>query len=471
MLTSGRGQLFGLHHGLDDLRVGRLDPALLAVAEFDVQPVGSLLEDFELDASVDGFIELRREALRVALADDHLIAHEHATGVSGIDPDVPQGGGTEHERDRRCAPGKIVPARIVTHGTDDQWNEYYGRCPKNGIWIRFEDLVCNQKAFNSGGNGVEIFAMKRMDAIMYYRNYCAAPKKSWNVRDDLLSRFDYPSLSASFETLNNVYKRIYGKNITYLEHKKYARYLACGAKLKTIEDIWSQYAQPKEIVNVFMCARDNEATIQESFKHFAILETMYDLRWRYYIYENDSNDETSLMIQQFMDDKQGSWVSETQNAEKFGHSRKFRRVKAMADYRNRCKALCQDWDNSEFSVLMDTDIHFNPLLFKYLKSFMTNGVVMTAPYAHSAKNNSYYDTYALETIDKRSDYPHHVNEPFEVRSAFGGFVLIRTSVLRRCDWKAIDRYHSEHNAFCESVRKYGKIMLSHPTVERTTWVD
>jgi hypothetical protein len=289
--------------------------------------------------------------------------------------------------------------------------------------------------------------------------------------------FGYPLLEESYlkqfhYKLNNIHKRIFNKNINFEKTEKYLKYLKSGTSIDVIEKIWYRYAPSFQWVNVFMCSRDNEDTIHDTFHHFTLMETMYPWRWRYFIYENDSLDLTPMLIQNFMEDKNGKFISTTHKTPLFGHVQSFERVKNMSMYRNNCKELCTSWEDSPYSLLIDTNISFPITLFEYLLCEMKKieNCVMIAPFA-STKNGKYYDTYALQTITNEKKYPKNVSAPFEVKSAFGGFVIIKTEILRKCKWKPINENYSEHNGLCEQVRHYGKIFVCHPSDQRTIWTE
>ena len=94
---------------------------------------------------------------------------------------------------------------------------------------------------------------------------------------------------------------------------------------------------------------------------------------------------------------------------------------------------------------------------------------MVTPYGVVAGTDEYYDTYALETINnKRTQQKTKKDKITEVKSAFAGFVIIRTNVLEKCHWDIINENCSEHNYFCEMVREYGKIVIAHECVVEWT---
>ena len=83
---------------------------------------------------------------------------------------------------------------------------------------------------------------------------------------------------------------------------------------------------------------------------------------------------------------------------------------------------------------------------------------MVTPFAFAGDTLSYYDTYALDSPKQICVLMPEIQE---VYSAFGGFVVVRSSVLNKCNWDVTpDKLCSEHNHFCNMVRKYGKVVIA-----------
>ena len=86
-------------------------------------------------------------------------------------------------------------------------------------------------------------------------------------------------------------------------------------------------------------------------------------------------------------------------------------------------------------------------------------IAMVTPYGVVKGSSLYYDTYAFESMGKtkKIDLKYDL---FNVKSAFAGFVVIRSEVMEKCHWDVIDENHSEHNYFCEMVRSHGKVVVA-----------
>jgi hypothetical protein len=219
-----------------------------------------------------------------------------------------------------------------------------------------------------------------------------------------------------------------------------------------------------EIINVFMCCRDNQDTITETFNGLAACEACFpDKEFRYYILENDSVDQTPDFILQFYKTSLGNFQCATFGNTNWPSSPGVGRMRDMAMYRNMMKDLCTDWTNSQYSFIIDSEIQFEDNIIKQQIEYMDSNldVAMVTPYGTVGSSAVYYDKFAyrdmdnLQSIDNVSD---------RVRSAFGGFVCIRTPVLERCHWSCIDGDTSEHVPFCDMVRRHGDVAVDREVI-------
>jgi hypothetical protein len=83
------------------------------------------------------------------------------------------------------------------------------------------------------------------------------------------------------------------------------------------------------------------------------------------------------------------------------------------------------------------------------------------------KKPIYYDTFALDiestkkgSMKTKLVYELNKTDTVDVKSAFGGFIMIRTPTLQKCSWNKSDVLCSEHNFFCRQVREYGRIVCT-----------
>jgi hypothetical protein len=218
-----------------------------------------------------------------------------------------------------------------------------------------------------------------------------------------------------------------------------------------------------------MCVRNNEYSLQTTLNNLLAIQEKYNVVFHYYIYENDSTDATPYLILDFYrkNNLKGAFKIEQISKKEWSDVKDINRTADMSAYRNSMKALCTDWSNSDFSLILDTDVEFSTKNFYDMVKLLqgNSDIAMVTPYAYAGNTLTYYDTYALE-----SDINICVLMPEiqQVNSAFGGFVLLRTHVLEKCNWGVIpDKLCSEHNYFCAMVQNYGKVVIARDT--RVHW--
>ena len=228
----------------------------------------------------------------------------------------------------------------------------------------------------------------------------------------------------------------------------------------------------KQVVNIFMCVRNNAKELTDTLRVLRIIErdNLAEYEFRYYIMENDSTDDTPYQILDFYKYAKGQYKLAKYGKRQHGTTRKIDRVKDMAFYRNEMKNLCVDWKNSKYSFIVDTGVKFTNKIFKQLiADIEKTGGAMVASFGGivNGQEDRYYDTYALETKDGTLGFPLYIqsmpDDFMEVNSCFGGFVIVKTEVLKECKWDAIDANRSEHNFFCREVQRHGKIHISKKT--------
>lgn len=229
------------------------------------------------------------------------------------------------------------------------------------------------------------------------------------------------------------------------------------SKLKNITE-----KQNQNVVNVFMCVRNNSNSLHKTFGSLLdLIRKFRNFEFVFYIYENDSDDDTTLQVLNFfkLNDLKGSFRSDRKFAKQWQSIQSMQRSNDMAKYRNAMKNLCDDFSDSEFSVIIDTDIEFSASTFQQMMHVMSNNphIAMVTPYAYVDDTFQYYDTYAL---DAELQVCPLMPEKINVNSAFGGFVMVRSAALAFSNWSTIpDKLCSEHNFFCKMVSRFGSIAL------------
>ena len=111
-------------------------------------------------------------------------------------------------------------------------------------------------------------------------------------------------------------------------------------------------------IAVYSLWRDSEPHIQRTLKQLEDLESLPDLSFDYYFYENDSKDNTASILVDWISSREGDLLTEKLYAKSFGRTTDTERMVAMCDFRNRCKNLVSSSD-SKYTILIDSDIIFN----------------------------------------------------------------------------------------------------------------
>ena len=213
------------------------------------------------------------------------------------------------------------------------------------------------------------------------------------------------------------------------------------------------------------------------------LEKVTDADFSYFLYENDSLDGTRDLLKAWCSGHSNRFlIYEDLDTPKFGSVSNDLRFILMSHYRNTLLKYSMEHLDSDFTLLMDSDIiPESELINKSLSVFSSkvemvtpNTVVKTLPCKMcSCGRPAYYDSLALNDIDGNPSMTWACNpfyqksdrdkwaamQPVEVSRAFAGAALIRTEVLKKCNWNLdISQPACEHWGFCDMVRQYGQIL-------------
>ena len=223
-----------------------------------------------------------------------------------------------------------------------------------------------------------------------------------------------------------------------------------------------------------MCVRDNEEDLPITLQKLKKIErNMHDYQFYYYILENDSKDDTPQLVIDFFSYSKGKYRIEKSDKKKWDAEPALQRVHDMAYYRNLMLDLCNTWDNSTYSFVIDTEIQFSESIIQDMINLSVKNpdYTMITPYGTVQDEKRYYDTFAFHGIDMPpGKFPYNdPNTVIEVLSAFAGFVLILSSNLKNCKWgvtKNSLKNVSEHNVLCEQLRQFGKIVCTKSIIVR-----
>ena len=242
------------------------------------------------------------------------------------------------------------------------------------------------------------------------------------------------------------------------------------SKVLKISTEYRDRISQKKWIYVFMCVRNNGSDLPKT------LETLEKIRrqdetheYAYFIFENDSGDNTVDLCKEFLSRNHGAFQSDVMNMKQWDDVKDIDRVTDMAIYRNTCKSLCPDVSTSEFCVLVDTKVTFSENIFEKFKSTLKDETIaMVSPFGKVGKKPVYYDTYALEFKGNRRKTIRMNTGIIDVLSACGGIFMVKSLAVVGATWDGIDGNKSEHNAFCYSVSDSGRVVID--TSIHVEWV-
>lgn len=235
----------------------------------------------------------------------------------------------------------------------------------------------------------------------------------------------------------------------------------------------------RDSIAVYSLWRDSEPHIKRTLSQLEDLESL-DYDFEYYFYENDSKDNTVRILRDWLSNRKGNLLSEKLNAKKFGSVTDVERMEFLCECRNKCKNLLKD-STSEYTILIDSDIYFSKEnLQQHIKTIESiEDAVMITPnvrqnipdFIFNKTDDSYYDVYPFFDMAQNrglyfTDCPFKngadrmrwiFGKPIKCLSAFGGFVLIKTKILKEVSWST--KGECDHVEFCLSVNRYGSIYI------------
>lgn len=245
-------------------------------------------------------------------------------------------------------------------------------------------------------------------------------------------------------------------------------------------------------ISVYGLWRDSEKYIDRSLTCLDSLLDLPNINFSFVFYENDSQDNTKNILNKWCDyDTNRSLISETLGFKKFGSVPNVERLILLSKYRNKFIDFFRQ-DNSDYSLLIDTDIVFTKEnLTNLIETINNNNTVASIANTRQKDipdlmfgktTDSFYDVFCLRDRffnnglyfadcplvlhDDRNNWENNI--PIEISSGFSGFCLIKTKYLKHCMWSTCG--HSEHVNFFAMLQKYGKILLS-PSCKPHTDID
>ncbi len=242
-------------------------------------------------------------------------------------------------------------------------------------------------------------------------------------------------------------------------------------------------------ISFFSLFRDSEAYLPDLIKILEEMERVTDADFSYFFYENDSKDRTVEILEKWIKPRKGKILSEDVNEKKYESTLEPSRVIKMARIRNKMANLGKPVD-SDYTIVLDSDIKFNPnIVNQYLSycdlnfSMLTPNIRQNVPCKMgSGDTDSYYDSWSL--VDKEENQcmtwasnPFYRTKdrdlfnkgsPIEVNKSFGGIVFIKSKYFNQVNW--FSNGQLEHWHFCDMLRDYAPIFFL-PKITPETHVD
>jgi hypothetical protein len=252
-------------------------------------------------------------------------------------------------------------------------------------------------------------------------------------------------------------------------------------------------------ISVSLIVKNNEKWLNYIFNKFKNFEVIYHdtIEFEYFIYENNSTDNTKTLIKNFMENRKGKYLLEDleNNCTLIGIS--VQRGLWMNFIRRKNKENHGKL-NSDYVLLIDSEVHFqDDIIDELLNTFKKHkNIASLSCYCISEKtiphknSRHYYDSFAMVTMDNidykinnntcmfnhcgvciRLRYKSNLNKHLinksgiiEVKSAFGCMCIIPTIYYNECNYddNEFKKYNNncEHYHFNQQLRKFGKICIN-----------
>ena len=259
--------------------------------------------------------------------------------------------------------------------------------------------------------------------------------------------------------INDIQQKEHIKNLR--EYKKLENKIKLLLKSSTplqtkpIEKVVITPQQPvlKNKINVFMIIH-NIGSYYRYFEYMANdIEKYIDVNW--FIYENNSENNTVNFLKRFMQNRKGKLINEKLyrifDTEDICCYRAWR----IAEARNK---NIQMLDNDVFyNFIIDTNVFFSyKQTLKPLINFMEKKTDCVAVCSNGIDilTGDYYDTLALNYGQHggggiKFQYPYT-----GVHTCFGGVMLVKNNMLKKCKYNTRKVDTCEHWSFCKQLKQY-----------------
>ena len=236
--------------------------------------------------------------------------------------------------------------------------------------------------------------------------------------------------------------------------------------------------KPVKNINVYGLFKNNDTYIRYLISKFNIFERIYDVKFKYYFFENNSTDKSKILLKKFMKNREGKLFSKDFKSEYQREGRsdtKIDFIKRMETYRNHNVEISRPI-KSDWNIILDSDIYFDNDCLKQFFEIKPkkHNIGMMTPYTTIGDSAYYYDSFAFVDFHGKYYHPGCVFERcknpkvnlikkdskvVEVKSAFAGFAVIDSDVLRnkKVKWRIVNsKAMCEHIGFCNNIIKHTK---------------
>jgi hypothetical protein len=298
----------------------------------------------------------------------------------------------------------------------------------------------------------------------------------------IICYFVYTNYSYEKFTTNNLIDINYSTSGDNLYINNYNEYISNNNNIKSVKNIST---------SIILLIKDGSSYIEYLNKLFHKIEQTNEYSFEYFIYENNSVDDTELKIANFYKNRNGKFINDDLN-DIYYKEISNERGTHMSMLRNKLKDLHGKL-TSKYTLLLDCDVIFledaviNMINLLESNKNIAMGTSFSICWENYISNNTlhYYDSLALITKDNISYRENNNTCMFKecykciklreqnkikidnskllsmekvqsVNSAFSGFALIRTDIYNNVAWGS---GICEHHSFCKNIKQYGDIVI------------
>lgn len=235
--------------------------------------------------------------------------------------------------------------------------------------------------------------------------------------------------------------------------------------------------------------RNSEECAERSLSQFEAAENVLkekNIKCIYAFFENDSKDDTPVILLKWLKNRIGYLISERIHAPKWGSVASLDRVRYQARYRNLALEPLNTYYNYDYLLVADSDVKWEPdLPSKMIERLdehpswgmvSPNTVQNVRDYVGDTNQASYFDSWSLKDLNNQQCLTFAANPflttkdrelwdkklPVSCNSAFGSIAMTKAEAMDDVEWDVIDGV--EHWEFCRGIRDNGYEVIADPTL-------